>query len=1174
MDTRAELYDALYKELIGPGNTKSVYLIENIPEREVLLAKIHGAPHKRYGAGMLYPRGISNTLIEDGTESKISGNGEIGSLSSGKSAENSQNGNSNFDELHTDDPVSMANSFKPSALGITFRVGIGANIDLNIRSAHYKPTEERQVYKKDNEGNIMPSFYTSGERSGQPILSDAWERIPISKTISPVMTSDNCPRGLISKETIHFSGEEEWLGYKIFNRSSKEDKQQGILTLTVVLENLIEKDRSDKDFNRHILFQNEVTIKCGTGFVPLVEKENKINEEVNQMNLLYRNKKGYAIGHGVAVEWSDSLNPVQLKSNFLPKYELPVISSNESAGLILSMHEMSDRGNWEVALDQIKKLIIEYEKWINGLENEISYLDKGYYINAANQNRKKCLEVLRRIKKGYQLLSDENNSDIIKCFRWMNRSMLWQQQRSKVSQRKWIKKGSGETAEFKLEPISKKEGAKFESLKEFSRNPRKGKWRPFQLAFVLMNIKSIVYPLSEERKIVDLIWFPTGGGKTEAYLGLSAFNIFWRRLQGNKLGVENVSGTSIIMRYTLRLLTSQQFERASSLICACDLIRQEVNERGPLSEHLGSDPITIGLWVGGDTTPNKGSEAIGQYNQLIKYNRAAYNFIVLKCPCCGGQIGKLSQRTGNQKIKGLSKNDRGKIEFICENPDCEYSSKKLPIDIVDEYLFENPPTLLLGTVDKFAMVPWKPNSGALFGFRTKNEKLYRILPPDLIIQDELHLISGPLGSVVGMYETMIQTLCNQYENKSDSFLPDEEKIGDFIPPKIVASTATISRAQDQVKALYATNKMCLFPPQAVEFGNTWFSEITNAKGRQYVGVCTPGYPSPQTSIVRTYASVLQKVKLLQEKDDVNYYWTLLGYFNSIRELGGAVSLVEADIVERLGQLFNRELLDSNQRRFIKYKELTSRVSSSEIPAALKELEVDYNKNSESRAVGICLATNMIATGVDISRFGLMCIHGQPKTTAEYIQASSRVGRDPSGPGLVLTLYNSNKPRDKSQYEHFLTYHSRIYGSVEPTSVTPFTINVREKALHAIVIGLIRLFSSTPSLRTNANTNHTDFDKVSNIISKVILERIQTVNPDELQQADLYIQSVIEKWRGQFQYYGDAGNYKISISSDFTPLMYASSAEVPLRILQSNSFKTPTSMRGTDSESNIKRITDG
>lgn len=1174
MDTREELYDALHKEIIGPGNKNSVYLIDNDPEREILLAKIHGAPHKRYGAGMLYPKGISNALIEDDSENEETLNGEETAVLE-ISAENSRNGNSGSETLTTDDPVSLANSFKPSALGITFRVDIGSEININVKSAYYQTIDERQVYKKDKEGNIIPSIYTTGDRSGQPILSNAWERIPIGPIeILTFIASGDSPRGMIKSEVVFPRNGNDWLVYKIYNRSSKEDKRQGILTMTIVLENKIERNRSARDYNQCILFQNEIILTCKNGFKPLVEKENLINEEVNQMNLLYRKKKGFAIGHGVAVEWNNPLHPTQLKSSFLPKYELPVIASNESAGLELNMFEMSGLGDWGGALSQIEKLIIEYSKWIHNLDNEITKLEKDYYIKTAKQNKDRCGEVLHRIEEGYKILSHNKNNDVIKCFKWMNRAMLWQQQRSKVKQREWKRKGLGTDVKYILEPIDDKGNYEFESLKLFSEKPRKGKWRPFQLAFILMNIKSIIAPLSEDRKIVDLIWFPTGGGKTEAYLGLSAFNIFWRRLQGNTIGIEKVSGTSIIMRYTLRLLTSQQFERASSLICACDLIRQEVNEKGNLTEHLGIDPITIGLWVGIDTTPNKGSEAIGQFNELTRYNRAKYNFIVLKCPCCGGQIGKLSQPTKHKKITGLSRNDKGRINFVCENSGCCYYGKKLPIDIVDDYLFENPPTLLLGTVDKFAMVPWKTKAGALFGFRIKDEKITRILPPDLVIQDELHLISGPLGSVVGMYETLIQTLCNKYSKIENGFLPVLESIGEYIPPKIVASTATISKAQNQVKALYATEKMCLFPPQAVEFGNTWFSEITDAKGRIYVGVSTPGYPSPQTSIVRTYASILQKVKLLQERKDINYYWTLLGYFNSIRELGGAVSLVAADIVERLGQIFNRELLDSNQRRFINYKELTSRVSSSEIPAALKRLEIDYNPNFESRAVGICLATNMIATGVDISRFGLMCIHGQPKTTAEYIQASSRVGRDPNGPGLVITLYNPNKPRDKSQYEHFTTYHSRIYGSVEPTSVTPFTINVREKALHAIVIGLIRHFSSSLNLRTNANTNHTDFNEISNILSKIILERVKNVNGDEFQQAKLYIQSVLEKWENQFQFYGDAGNFKIASSSDFTPLMYASSAEVPFRILRSNSFKTPTSMRGTDSESNIKRIING
>ena len=201
MGTREELYDALYKELIGPGNTQSVYLIDNNPEREILLARVHGAPHKRYGAGLLYPRGVSDILIEDELENQTSEDKEPESLILEISSENSKNGASNSDNSHTDDPVGMANSFKPSALGITFRIKAGAIINLIVKSARYQPIDERPVFKKDNEGNIIPSVYVSGDSSGQPILSNAWERIPISGSdILPIITTNDWKRGQVKSD--------------------------------------------------------------------------------------------------------------------------------------------------------------------------------------------------------------------------------------------------------------------------------------------------------------------------------------------------------------------------------------------------------------------------------------------------------------------------------------------------------------------------------------------------------------------------------------------------------------------------------------------------------------------------------------------------------------------------------------------------------------------------------------------------------------------------------------------------------------------------------------------------------------------------------------------------------------------------------------------------------------
>ena len=329
-----------------------------------------------------------------------------------------------------------------------------------------------------------------------------------------------------------------------------------------------------------------------------------------------------------------------------------------------------------------------------------------------------------------------------------------------------------------------------------------------------------------------------------------------------------------------------------------------------------------------------------------------------------------------------------------------------------------------------------------------------------------------------------------------------------------------------------------------------------------------GYPSAQTAIVRSYSSVLQKIKELENAPNIDFYWTLLGYFNSIRELGGASSLVFGDIKERLSQIQNRDLLDKSQKRYVnKTEELTSRISSFEIPETLKKLE-ETHKLTSTKALDICLATNMLATGVDISRLGLMFIHGQPKSTAEYIQASSRVGRKvPEGPGLIFTLYSPSKPRDKSQYEQFQGYHSRIYSNVEPTSVTPFSVISREKALHAILFGLIRHFAEK-DLRKNPNTN-TEFEELCTKIKSLILKRCEIIDPDEFENTAKLIDRRIAFWKKGFQYYGDPGNYGILKDSGFIPLFYSNSAEVREEIVREDrSLATPTSMRGVDTESVI------
>lgn len=1189
-DIRNELIDALHKEIIGPCPNPEY--IDTESGEEILLARVHGSPQARYGAAMLFPKEVP---AEQQPDDELGGNNvkteqdekEAQPMATGTKSDGlTENGGGSDEE-----PVGLANQFKPSAMGFTVRFKTGTDNDkitLSFKSAWYEKGKGQKAKKiRNNEGNIVADQY-----KGEDYLVDYWIRRPINiEAISYSLEADIIDRKDVDRRKVLVSNnsDEPWLVLSVYNRTTLQERKNGFVTITFTIINDIDA-RSDYRINTaNILFQNELKLTTDNPdlIAPYPERHSSIDTiEEEKLKLLYRKKQTFAIGHGTAVTWEPntefgSNSVTEIKTAILPVYEMPQIAPTEKVEL--NMYNLSDLGNWKDSKFSLSTLEKEYDEWVKDLLKKAKTSEFEKYRDAAESNTGKCQKSLERIKNGIKILMEaDENSDIISAFRWMNRAMIWQQQRSKTPVRKWHRTGKGNNVNYILENIGNTDLQKFESLEEFHINPKRGRWRPFQLAFILMNIESVISPESEERDIVDLIWFPTGGGKTEAYLGLTAFSIFYRRLKGKEAwNWAQYGGTAAIMRYTLRLLTTQQYERAASLICACDLIRKG-NEGA-----LGSDPISIGLWVGGSSTPNKHSStnsntlgALQQFNNLNNNYKADYNFIVMKCPCCAAQIGKLDQPGGGQKIKGLKKQDGrdGKVLFQCENAKCEYYNIPLPLNVVDEYIYKNPPTLLLGTVDKFAMVTWNTEAGKLFGFREKNNEWERITPPELIIQDELHLIAGPLGTMVGLYETMVQTLCNNYHKNKPPFI-QKEILDKYTSPKIVASSATISRAFEQVQSLYAIkdkSKLDIFPAQGLSFGDTWFSEekplSEDNPGRKYVGVLAPGYPSMQTAIVRAYAAVLQKVGELHDKDSVDYYWTLLGYFNSIRELGGASSLVFSDIRERLRQIHQRELTNRDSKRFInRNDELTSRISSSVIPEILKKLEKKYTPNN-NQALDICLATNMVATGVDISRLGLMFIHGQPKTTAEYIQASSRVGRElPNGPGLIMTLYSPSKPRDKSQYEQFYSYHSRIYSNVEPTSVTPFSINARQRALHAILIGLIRHFSSG-SMRDNAIINEPEFQDLIEIIRDVVLSRCDTVDPSEKDFTEALLSDVINFWRHGFQNYGDAGNYGILQNNDYVPLMYSNSAEVRENI-KKRSLSTPTSMRGVDTESQIGILKD-
>ncbi len=804
--------------------------------------------------------------------------------------------------------------------------------------------------------------------------------------------------------------------------------------------------------------------------------------EERAMAMLYRKQLEFAVGHGVAVHAKVSPKDVEraarISTRVAPVYEVPKTTPptvNEIPGLsalTLDMKELAECTSKELDT-KLSPLASAYEKWIEQqrakLDDPSELLDD--FREAAEAVLQNCSQTLERVRKGLELLGRDEFA--AKAFQFMNRAMWLQRVRSTFAEQR-------------------RRGIEVE-LKEID-TPKNRTWYPFQLAFVLLNLPSITDITHPDRvdptqAVADLLWFPTGGGKTEAYLGLTAYTLGMRRLRGVVEGRDGEHGVAVLMRYTLRLLTLQQFQRASALMCACESIRREALDTGDTS--WGEEPFRIGLWVGLKTTPNKTAQseeytkrARGQFYPGSSGTPHQLN----NCPWCGHKIDDGQ----NIKVESFERG-RGRTLIYCGDPlgGCLFSEKNspddgLPVMVVDEEIYRRLPSLLIATVDKFAQMPWKGPVEMLFGqvdgycerhgFRSPdiddaNSHNSRhglpaaktlphgpLRPPDLIIQDELHLISGPLGTLVGLYETAVDRLATW------------EVDGKHIRPKVIASTATIRQSEEQIRNLFLRT-VKVFPPQGLDVSDNFFSRQRqpneNNPGRRYVGICAPGRRL-KAALIRVYVAVLAAAQAQYEDYGISAdpWMTLVGYFNSLRELGGMRRLVDDDVKARLGKM-DRRGLASRKRLFV--DELTSRKNSVDIPQILDQLETQFDpaamanvaadkkagkKVSTLEPLDVLLATNMLSVGVDVKRLGVMVVAGQPKTTAEYIQATSRVGR--SFPGVVISVYNWARPRDLSHYESFEHYHAAFYKHVEALSVTPFSFGSIDRGLSALLVGLVRL----------------------------------------------------------------------------------------------------------------------
>jgi len=907
-------------------------------------------------------------------------------------------------------------------------------------------------------------------------------------------------------------------------------------------------------------------------------------------------------------------SPPDIRSEFVPllSLESPFYDWNDKWGPEPELRAwvLSELWQSDDLKAAISPLLDGYERWIGNLESMARSLSQNDRETAERIIRR-CRTVLERMKKGVEILISNPDARLAFCF--ANKVM--------DVQYRW------------------------------KRGPENGlRWRPFQLAFILLVIESLVNENSPDRNTCDILFVPTGAGKTEAYLGVAAFALALRRrfaLTGRRRNSTG-AGTGVVMRYTLRLLTIQQFRRALRMITACEYLRVHGLGTGApigwrpkncniLDDFIwGTARFSIGLWVGGGVTPNRlqrVSTSSGVHNGALEILLGNHGegepAQVLECPVCGSilSIPDTGLPSGDKAyiihlvVRNIRNASLSKIEnamrkvldnlnttaaqivsprfqkvtdhgngfitislelnpsqdleprhvdaiwievkrnvqsygvqlelccarasrpgyFIlkiqtqrgtqrpyhftiyCPNPECELNSGNtlwtearpagifeegyvqngdrsvaapdglvfvgvpefsrtknsrivayripIPALTVDEQVYTDPPSFLIGTVDKVARISFEPRYAAIFGnvdtyspvagyyrngtpppsFRgligRNTRRVDPFDPPELVIQDELHLIEGPLGSMVGIYETAVDFLSS----------------GNGRTVKYIASSATVREAATQVRAVFVRNVLH-FPPLGLDADDRFFMRYRSSHpldesrpGRVYMGICAPGM-GPLTPVVRIWARLLQTSLELAEEygQQTDYFWTLVGYFNAIRELAGARSLYRQDIPERLRSIAGEFARDLTEDRIV---ELSSRVKSTELPVLLNRIENPFSGNPQNpNTIDALFTTSMFGTGVDVPRLSMMIVHGQPKTTSSYIQSTGRVGRRRAG--LVITFYRATRPRDMSHYEMFCGYHLNLERFVEPVTAAPFSPGTLERCAGPVAVGILRSMRGT------------------------------------------------------------------------------------------------------------------
>ncbi len=886
---------------------------------------------------------------------------------------------------------------RPSSFGVSFVLtDPAATLRLHVSGGRYEQ---------------FPYLVTGEARTG-------WHRIPVEENVDIPLPADPGAR----QATAEARCGPLKLELGVVARQVVEGQR-------IVTCYLVNRTDPGPSLAERVLFATRLTVTLPAGsLAPYPDRDPDRSAEAASLRLLYEAAPVRAVGHGVDATTESTADRDVVATEALPVAKVQATTQNVADHAGPLEVDMDELGRWEPTETAIiDRMISSYRRWITEQAHRAEAMADPAAATARTHLRV-CAAFADDIEAGWLLV--QNDPQAGQCLRWASTAMA-AQRRSYAAETRHVKLDDN-GAVIRVDGIDPAE------------DPRPARWRPFQLAFILANIGPVIDPEHPRRGVVDVIWMPTGGGKTEAYLGLAAFTMLYRRLAHGR----NSGGTAVIMRYTLRLLTAQQLQRAASLLCALEVLRRDNRSE------LGTERFTIGAWLGQASTPNQRQTALAMLTKMARKARGASRpFLLTRCPACATEMGGLD---GHGRVLGYARQSTRsgeRMQASCPNPACAFhlarsNNTGLPVYEVDEDLYARAPSFLVATVDKFAQLAWNEKARVLLGLDESGRRARRA--PDLVIQDELHLISGPLGSLVALYEAALDQLCRHDGGRR---------------PHVVAATATTRAYARQAAALYAcpADDVRLVPPPGLSVDDSFFATADEAAPpRVFAAVCATGVSRFANAQMRVIAGLSHAAaSLLAQGAPVDPYWTNVVFFGSLRDLGQAKALIATDLrgyayrlVRATGVRTGSQRPGGARRavRSVSDVELTS-ASSSEAADALDKLT---RRRDQRGCVDLALATSVIEVGVDVERLGLLTVVRQPKTSAQYIQVSGRVGRSPhEGPGLVVVLLNPLASRDISHYERFTSVHARLYAAVEPASVTPFTDAALARGLRGALASVVR-----------------------------------------------------------------------------------------------------------------------